>query len=222
MDLLDSYIESLYLKDKILLEFDLDKISKKLTPESKLKNWFSNYNSAVKKQNGKEVVNQLKKLPIPKMTLATIDKVASTTDKAYKKRQMMSTRVLENSLPNATSKSIDFAASFLSLLSSIKTNKNDNLSDSDRLKKYLKEFVTKSRKFMDEHEDELEKKDKRTAFQKEDLPDLAVAWTIVAMTTGLGVGLSVFIMFSLPKLILILGLVSILAVVMNLGVILGR
>ena len=75
---------------------------------------------------------------------------------------------------------------------------------------------------MDEHEDELEKKDKRTAFQKEDLPDLAVAWTIVAMTTGLGVGLSVFIMFSLPKLILILGLVSILAVVMNLGVILGR
>ena len=125
MDLLDSYIESLYLKDKILLEFDLDKISKKLTPESKLKNWFSNYNSAVKKQNGKEVVNQLKKLPIPKMTLATIDKVASTTDKAYKKRQMMSTRVLENSLPNATSKSIDFAASFLSLLSSIKTNKND-------------------------------------------------------------------------------------------------
>lgn len=222
MDKLDSYIESLYLRDKRLVEFDLNKISKKLTPESKLKSWFKDYNSAVKKRDGKGVTKQLKKLPIPKMTLAIVDKAASVTDSGYKKRKLLSKRVIENSLPGTTNKSTDIAASFLSLLSSLKASKNDNRSESDRLKQYLKEFVIKSRKFMDEHEGEVEKKDKRTAFQKEDLPDLAVAWTIVVMTTGLSVAVSIFIVFSLPKLILILGVATLAAVVMNLGVILGR
>lgn len=210
MDILNSYIDSLYFReDESLLEINFSQVIKRLTPESKFRGWFKDFNSAVKNKKPKEVVNQLKKLGLPKMTIATINKAASTSDSNYMKRKKLAQTILSNSLSKATKKSIEPASAFLAILCAMKTSKNDKRDDMNRLKGYVKEFVLKARKFTDDYGGEPEEKTaKPGGLSKEDLPDVAVAWTIMVMTTGLSVTLSYFIIMNLPSIILLLGIAT--------------
>jgi hypothetical protein len=220
MDFLDEYIKTLYIMDENLLEIDLAKISKKLASEPKMRSWFKDFKFAVDRKDGNEVVKQIQKLPVPNTPLPVIDKVAAVITDDFVSKKSLAKKVISNSLSGATNTITDLASSFLSILSSVKTDKNDNRSDSDRLKQYLKEFVLTSRKFIDEVEDD-EIKINPMKYKKEDLPDLAVAWTIVAMAAGIGVGINIFIIFALPKLIFIFLILTAVVVAANLRLILG-
>lgn len=209
MDILNSYIDSLcFREEKTLLEINFNQVIKRLTPESKFRSWFKDFNSAVKNKKPKEVASQLKKLGLPKMTMATLDKAATASDSDYMRRKKLAQRILANSLPGATNKSIGPASAFLAILCAMKTSKNDKRDDMTRLKGYVKEFVTKTRKFTDDYGEPEEKTTKPGGLSKEDLPDIAVAWTIMVMTTGLSITLSYFIIMNLPSIILLLGVAT--------------
>ena len=97
-------------------------------------------------------------------------------------------QILKNSLPNVSEKSQSAASSFLALASMFGKKDEKNMNPNDMLKRNIKEFVFRVRKFGETFESSEEGKKEGSRISKEDLPDLAVAWIIVVMSTAFAIG----------------------------------
>lgn len=193
MEYIDKYLEVLETQDEFvkLDEVDLSKLVSILTPESKTKSLIKKVQSSLDKKDPIKSLKRIKSLMsfMPKVNIRKIDNYLGSKLKDYKGLKKMADIIVGNSLPNISNPTKDYATSFLALSSFI-AKKGSKITPKDNLKKNVKEFVMRSRKFIDDYEDdEKGKKAKKTGFQKEDLPDLAVAWVVVVMSTVFGVSL---------------------------------
>lgn len=190
MEYINKYLKILEIQDECikLNEANLGNLFSKLTPETNTKSLLKQMESSINKRDPVTSIKRIKSLLsfLPTVKLKSVDSYIESKVKEYKNLKRMSRIVLTNSLPGISVEVQDYASSFLAL-SSFVVKKGQNINPKENLKKNLKEFIMKTRKFMDEQESDQE--NKKVAFQKEDLPDLAVAWTIVVMTTALGTAL---------------------------------
>jgi len=184
MESIDKYLKVLEIKDECvrLNEGELDKAISKLTPESKTKSMVKKVSSSVNKRTPLESLKKISSILsfLPRISVASIDRFMSSRVSEYKSLKRTADVVLKNSISGISNDVNNYASTLIATLSFV-AKKNEKVNPKDNLKKILKEVVTKSRKFMEEHEDV---ETKKPGFKKEDLPDLAVAWVIVVMSAS--------------------------------------
>lgn len=187
MDKIDRYLETLYVQEDLvnLYELDMNQIVSKFTPE-KFKGISKNLQGSINKKNPIKSMKKIKKIVsvVPVINLGSVDKTLTSKIKEYPSMKKMAKTVLQNSFGSASKQSLEVASSAITVLSMI-GKKNEKITMKENLKKNIKEFITRTRKFTDEHDDDKE----ASGFQKEDLPDLAVAWVIITMGTAAAVAL---------------------------------
>jgi len=190
MDKLDKYLDSFYLQEELnmLNEFDLTKLSSKIPTDEKANGILKKLNSSINMNKPKESLVKMKKVVsgLPSINTSSVESFATKKIKNYKAMKGMSQKIIENSLPGISNNMVNNAAIFLAISSNF-SKKDEKVSQQDVLKRNIKTFVLKVRKFADDFDDSEEKK-KTSVFQKEDIPDLAVAWVIVAMATAIAIG----------------------------------
>lgn len=202
---IDKYLETLYIQEDLIIlnEMDLLKLFKNITIE-KAKLLTKQIKSKLDEKNPTKSLKNIKALVsnLPKIKVKALDTYAKEKMKNYESMKKTSKLILANSLPHVSKPMQDVAATFL-VVSSMFGKKGASLTHKQNLTIQIKTFVTKVRTFGEGYEVEEPPKRERL-LQKEDIPDLAVAWTIVAMTTALavGVGGGVFVILSsIPTLI---------------------
>jgi hypothetical protein len=196
MKSIDKYLEVLEIKEEFisLNEVEFSQLISMLTPETKTKTLVKKINSSINKKDPVKTLKTIKNILsfLPDISSKKIDSFIKSKIPDFIKLKQLANTILKNSLPGTSDNVIDYASSFLVVSSFIVEKRDQNIQPKENLKKRLKEFVLKTRKFMDENEPEEEKSKKGGGFQKEDLPDLAVAWVIVIMSTafmtGIGTG----------------------------------
>ncbi|MFW9871761.1 MAG: hypothetical protein ACFFG0_01580 [Candidatus Thorarchaeota archaeon] len=191
MKSIEKYLEILNIKSELeqLNEADFSNLISKFTPEAKTKNLVRKMSSNI---NKKDPVKSLKNINsifsfVPTMSSKKIDGFIGSKVKEFNSLKRMADVILKNSLPDISDSARDYASSFVAVSSFVTDKNKKDIKIKDNLKLRIKEFVLRTRKFMDEHEPEVEKKGSR--IQKEDLPDLAIAWTIVVMSTAIALGI---------------------------------
>lgn len=217
MKSVDKYLELLEIKEELIAlnEIDLNSLISKLTPEAKTKAIIKKMRSSVDKKNPVKSMKAIKKILnfVPAFEAKKLDSFIQSKFSGHKSLKATAKTILKNSLPDASDTSIDFASTFLAVSATIAEKGKEKISPRDNLKNRIKEFVIRTRKFMDEHEEEAEKE--QGLFTKENLPDLAVGWIIVVMATAFatGIGGGVFLVLlavsHYPILILSIVLVAI-------------
>jgi hypothetical protein len=191
---MDKYLDSIYLQEEFsrINEFDLSKLTSKIPTEDKAKSIVKQLNSSVNVKKPKQTMDKIKKATsgMPKVQSSALDNFLAKKVKNYKSMKSTSVKIIENSLPGISSKMSDKAGTFIAF-SSMFSKKGDNISPKDNMKKNIKEFVIKVRKFADDFGDD-SSTEKKTGggFQKEDIPDIAVAFTIVVMAVALATSLA--------------------------------
>lgn len=219
MESVDKYLKVLHIQEELeqLNEANINSFFSKLAPEAKTKSLIQKMKISLKE---KDPVNSIKRIKtllnfLPVIKLKKIDKFANSKIDNFKRMKKMASVVLKNSVPTISKKANDYASSFLAI-SSLVAKKNDSkLKPEDNLKKHIKEFVLRVRKFGADYGDDTDDNSdsKIAGLSKEDLPDMAVAWTIVAMSTALaiGIGSGLFVVLgtisSLLPWIMILGFI---------------
>ena len=187
MKSVQEYLEILELQDELtsLNEFELKDVVAKLTPEAKTKTLIQNMGKSLNKRDPIKSLQRIQKLLtfLPSMNITKVDSYMKKKSSDYTKFKRTADTVLANSITGVNDTVRNFASSFLALTAFV-IPKDSKDSPDQNLKKNIKTFVFKVRKFMDEHE-----KEQDARFSKEDLPDLAVAWVIVVMTAGLAAGI---------------------------------
>jgi len=152
----------------------------------------------VDKRKPFETIKKLKPILsfLPTVKIETVDKYFSSKISQYKSFKKLSETILKNSLPEISDKSNNIASSFLALSSFIVQKGEESIEPRENLKTRIKQFVIKTRKFMEEQSSE--EKIKSGRFQKEDIPDLAVAWVIIVMaiTFAAGIGMGSYVLLS--------------------------
>jgi hypothetical protein len=188
MEAIREYLKVLEIQDELvsLNEFELKNLISKLTPESKTKALIKDLSKSTNKRDPIKSLKRVSKLLkfLPTVELKKIDSYMKSKTTDYVKFKRMADVVVGNSLPGISDKARDFSSSFLAVTAFV-VPKGKDIDPAKNLKNNIKTFVFKTRKFMDEQEDNV----KKSGLQKEDLPDLAVAWVIVLMTTALAAGL---------------------------------
>jgi len=200
MENINNYFEILEIKDELLTlnESDFSSFISKLTPEVKLNSLTKKMSSVVDKRKPFETIKKLKPILsfLPTVKIETVDKYFSSKISQYKSFKKLSETILKNSLPEISDKSNNIASSFLALSSFIVQKGEESIEPRENLKTRIKQFVIKTRKFMEEQSSE--EKIKSGRFQKEDIPDLAVAWVIIVMaiTFAAGIGMGSYVLLS--------------------------
>ncbi len=191
MEKIDRYFEILYIQEDLtnINEIDLTAFIQKLTPESKTKTLVKKIKGVV---NEKDPLQSMKKVGavvkhLPTLKISSIDKFLGLKIKEFGPLKKTSKTILANSVPGLSKQSLEIASSFLAFSSMI-TKKGEKFTTKQNLKKNATVFVSKVRKFGEDYSADPEK-NKGRGLQKEDIPDLAVAWVIIAMSTALAVGL---------------------------------
>ena len=187
MDQIDRYLETIYLQEELisLNEFDLKKIVSKVLPEKKIGDLIKKMKSA---SNDKKPVESLKKIRSLVKTLPLVNEkkfdsyLVSKVDN-YKMLKKKAQTIVENSLPNISKSAIEYSSMFLAISTLFVPKKQKNITPDKLLKSNIKTFVMKVRKFTSDYEEDDETESK---FKKEDIPDLAVAWTIITMSIVVG------------------------------------
>lgn len=189
METVDQYLKILEIKNECMLlkEDELDMAISKLTPEAKAKSLVKKLGSSF---NPKKPIDSLSRVNtllsfLPKVKVVTLDRFMSSKVKEYKSLKQIASVVLKNSLSEVSDNVNDYASSLLACLSLV-AKRGEKITPKDNLKRLLKETVTKSRKFIEEHEEQIPAK---PGFKKEDIPDMAVGCTIVAISVGVGIAL---------------------------------
>jgi hypothetical protein len=184
---IDNYLVLLEIQDKVLNEAGMKAIISKFTPESKTIALVKKLNASVDKKDPLKSLKKVKSLLsfVPKVPAAKVDSFLGSNIPDYKKFKTTSNTVLKNSLSDVNPKVLDYASSFLALSAFI-VPKGKNIAPDKNLKTNIKDFVMKTRKFIDDHE---EKIDKTPLISKEDLPDIAVASVIITTAIGLAGGI---------------------------------
>lgn len=191
MDSIDKYLKELYIKedDEYIIETDLKAALSKMTSSKKTQSILKGFSKTL---NNKNPIGSLKQISskikyIPTIKTSSIDKYLTPKLSEFKKLKNTANVILTNSVPNISKESNQLASTFLAISSMYTKKSEKNLSPNQKMKNNSKEFVMRVRKFMDDNDDE--ETSKSRGFQKEDLPDLAVAWVIVAMATALAIGM---------------------------------
>ena len=188
MDKIDNYLDHLYIQEELmtLFEVDLNQIVSKFTPD-KLKGIAKKVQGTINKKDPVKSINRIKTVmkAMPTVNIATVDKYMASKVKDYKSLKKMAEAVIKNSFGGASKQAVGVASSAITVLSMV-GKKNEKITLKDNLKKNVKEFVVRARKFGEDYsEDDKEP----SGFQKEDLPDLAVAWVIITMGTAAAIAL---------------------------------
>lgn len=196
MNKIDTYLEQLDLREELELvqEIDLKDFSKKLNL-AKLKGIASKLKNSFDIKNPNKIIKAVKSAKIPSVKPSTIDKIIGSKVPTYKKNKASAKVVLKNSLGKANELSIDAAATFIALKSMYK-KKDEKDNPNGILKRNIKEFVLKARKFQSEYESLPENKER--AIPKDVLADYAIGATIVVLAIALaaGVGSGVYLILS--------------------------
>jgi len=188
MDKIDNYLEHLYVQEELmtLFEVDMNQIIAKFTPD-KLKSITKKVQGSINKKDPFKSMKLIKTVTkiIPTVNVATVDKYMASKVKEYNSMKKMAEVVIKNSFSGASKQAVAIASSAITVLSLV-GKKNEKITLKENLKKNVKEFVVRARKFGEDYNED----DKETSgFQKEDLPDLAVAWVIITMGTAVAVAL---------------------------------
>jgi hypothetical protein len=188
MDMIDKYLEVIYLQEDLVTinELDLKGFISKLSPESKTKSLAKKISGMV---NPKKPIGSLKKVSaavkfLPTIKKSSFDKYMVSKVDNYKVLKNKSEVIVRNSLPSVSKDAVDMASTFLAVSTMFVPKKDKNITKDKLLKRNVQTFVTKVRKFGDDYEDQ---ERKESALKKEDIPDLAVAWVIVVMSLAIGV-----------------------------------
>lgn len=194
MENLDKYLDLFYLQEDLvhLNEEDLAKVASKFADEKKTMMLAKNIQKTLNTDDPVKSLKRVKQMmpPVPIKNVSSIDRYFSSKYSEYKKLKNTTTNILKNSLSQGMSdKMIDLASSFLVIHSMVIKKGDKNLTHTQNLKNSIKDFVMKTRKFADDFDDEEQSTKKQPIIQKEDIPDLAVAWTIVVMASALAIGL---------------------------------
>lgn len=176
MDYINEYLEQLYLLEEIELieEVDLKKVIQKISPKRNLEE-LSNKFKKISKQKPKEMVNSVLKLNVPSVKPSQIDSYFSKKGKEYKRLNKKAETVIKNSLPEASPKMVDAAATYVTVRSFLKMKKEpDNLDM--RFRENVKNFISDVR----ERDDEVDEKPKMPPGTKLDyVIGLTIIWSIV-------------------------------------------
>lgn len=188
---IDNYLEILEVQDELsrLSEADLKQVISKLTPETKTKSLVKQMSTSINKKDPIKSLKNVSRLLkfVPVVEPKKIDSFMKAKSSEYLTLKKMANTILSNSVSGISDKMKEYASSFLAM-SSFVSPKDKEIPPKQMLKKNIKDFVIRTRKFMDENEPE-ETNNRKPMLQKEDIPDLAVAWVIVAMTTAIAAGL---------------------------------
>lgn len=183
MDNIDKYLESLYIQEEFLHinEADLKTAIDKISVSGQIKSLLNNIKNML---NPKDPMKSLVKIKsaakrLPTVKQSSIDKFIGSKFKEFKPLKKMAEAVLKNSVPGLSDYSVDAASSFLAFISFFVAKNEKHLKPKDKLKLNIKDFVARTRKFGEEYGEEATEKTSR--LQKEDIPDLAIAWTMVVM-----------------------------------------
>jgi hypothetical protein len=178
MNKIDTYLEQLDLIAglELIKEIDLKDFAKKLAP-SQLKGIISKFKSSFDIKKPDKIIKAVKATKIPVVKPGIIDKFIGSKVPDYKKNKAAAKTILKNSIGNAKDLSIDAAATFIAIKSMFK-KKGEKDDPKGILKKNIKEFVLKARKFQSEYEALPEEKQK---IPKDVLGDYIVGATIISL-----------------------------------------
>lgn len=159
MDKIDIYLEQLYLTEQIELldEGVLKDIVKKLVPESKIKSVISKLKKSFDIKKPEKIIKAAKGIKIPAVNPKIIDKTIGSKVPLFRKNKAIAKPILKNSLPKAKDKSIEAAATFVALQSLFK-KKGETENLKAILRKNIKDFVLRARKFESDYESQPEEK----------------------------------------------------------------
>ncbi len=187
MDKIDKYLEHIYIQEDFqnLIETTFEKDIHKVSKDIKGKKIFKQMHSLLDPKNPAKSLKKIKKFipKVPKININTIDKYMASKVKDYRNLKKTADVIISNSITGISKESKDAASSFLAI-SSLFGKKKEKITTKDNLKKNIRTFVTKVRKFTEEYE---EKEEGGVKISKEDIPDFAVAWVIVIMTISLAI-----------------------------------
>jgi len=183
------YVDMLFLQEEmeVLNEVELKVFLQKLLPEVKMKKFLTKVAGTIDKKRPFETLLKVKKLfaPLPNITTESIDSFMSRKYKNYLPLKKVARTVLRNSIPDASDRMIDTAATFVTI-SSMVAKKGEKIDERTRLKQQIKECVMKVRKFIDANEEEAEKR----RIGKEEFADIAIAFVIISMASAVGLALA--------------------------------
>jgi len=175
MDRINLYLESLHLQE------DIADLLPNINPTSMSKKIQANLDPDDLEKSIKIISRFTPKIS-PKI-FPKVDNYMESKYDNYKRLRKRANVVLTNSLDGLSPTIASMASSFITLLSMYAPKGKENLTPEQNLNKNLKELISRSRKFASEHEDE------EKNIRASDYYDIAVAWTIVVMGTGVAIGL---------------------------------
>lgn len=190
MQILESYLQD--ISEQVLLELNIKRLVKVVSPFNKISPILKRLYIKI----SKDKTDVEKSLQTTRKSLSFLPKVSYEDIKSYFEKKVPQFQklhnktftILRNSVPDASDRKLDKAATFV-VLKSFTKKQNENTTVDANLNKNIQMLVFKIRKFIDENEEQRKKK----KLTKEELTDLAVAWAVVvsslALTLALGAGL---------------------------------
>ena len=190
MQVLESYLQD--ISEQVLLELNIKRLVKVVSPFNKIAPILKRLYIKI----SKDKTDVVKSLQTVRKSLSFLPKVSYEDIKSYFEKKVPQFQklhnktftILRNSVPDASDRKLDKAATFV-VLKSFTKKQNENTTIDANLKKNIQTLVFKIRKFIDENEEQRKKK----KLTKEELADLAVAWAVVVsslvLTLALGAGL---------------------------------